>query len=397
MDNRTNELIPIINLDYIKELKAIEQKDREVLINTISKTPGENTADEILSCITSIHLIHLSSELYATDEYTVGYKLGINAAETLSKLYQSIAPIKLFIIKESEKFQNTKKARIEGKSDEIKQITLIVNDIMQEISKLLLCEGFIHAIKTSFDNDESNIFTKIINLKQFSRTIPNPNTIPITYKKLLDNNKQEIYKVYTNFVYYFAGNWHIIIKRLGKIKKAFNDLHQLCPFVRLSIINEINSGMEIDDINLLPEDIKKSLLLIDENTMLYSHPEFIMHTIHHGIKDKATIETLNNKLQKIAEILKNPLKDIIHLNIVIASTIQCMLLMKELQSKNSLPKTQEQMLSKIETFFEAAMKQKNLSIGTIALIARQMSESVEQKTSLATQYKINNESSGISM
>ena len=74
-----------------------------------------------------------------------------------------------------------------------------------------------------------------------------------------------------------------------------------------------------------------------------------------------------------------------------------MLLMKELQSKNSLPKTQEQMLSKIETFFEAAMKQKNLSIGTIALIARQMSESVEQKTSLATQYKINNESSGISM
>ena len=167
--------------------------------------------------------------------------------------------------------------------------------------------------------------------------------------------------------------------------------------MRLSIINEINSGMEIDDINLLPEDIKKSLLLIDENTMLYSHPEFIMHTIHHGIKDKATIETLNNKLQKIAEILKNPLKDIIHLNIVIASTIQCMLLMKELQSKNSLPKTQEQMLSKIETFFEAAMKQKNLSIGTIALIARQMSESVEQKTSLATQYKINNESSGISM
>ena len=81
------------------------QSVKEVLINTISKTPGENTADEILSCITSIHLIHLSSELCANDEYTIGYKLGINAAETLSKLYQSIAPIKLFIIKESEKLK----------------------------------------------------------------------------------------------------------------------------------------------------------------------------------------------------------------------------------------------------------------------------------------------------
>ncbi len=370
----TNEFIPISSIDYIKELKAIEHKEREILLNTIAKNPGENSADEILSCIGLNHLIYLSSELYSNDEYTVGYKLGINAAETLSQLYQSIAPIKLFVIKESARLQNTKKVKIEGKSDEIANITLIVHDIMQEISKLLLCEDFIHAIKTSFSNDQSSIFSKIVHLKQYSRTIPNPNTIPLTYKTLLDNNKQEIYKTYTNFIYYFIGNWHIIIKKLGKIKKSLNELHQLCPFIRLSIINEISSSMEIDDINLLPEDIKRSLLSVDEETMLYSHNELIINTIHSGIKDKVTIDTISNKLRKIAEILKNPLKDIIHLNIVINSTIQCMLLMKELQSQNSLPKTQETVLAKVEAFFEATMKKHTLSVGTMVSISRQISQ-----------------------
>jgi hypothetical protein len=370
----TNEFIPISSVDNIKELKAIEHKEKEILLNTIAKNPGANSADEILVCVGLSNLIYLSSELYNNDEYTVGYKLGINAAETLSQLYQSIAPIKLFAIKESARLQKTKKVKIEGKSDEVANITLIVHDIMQEISTLLLCEDFIHAIKTSFNNDQSGIFTKVVHLKQYSKTIPNPNTIPLTYKTLLDNNKQEIYKAYTNFVYYFAGNWHIIIKKLGKIKKSLNDLHQLCPFIRLSIINEINSSMEVDDIHLLPEDIKRALLSVDEETMLYSHNEFIINTIHNGTKDKVTIETISNRLRKIAEILKNPLKDIIHLNIVINSTIQCMLLMKELQSQNSLPPSQETVLSKVEAFFEKTMKQHSLSVGTMVSISRQISQ-----------------------
>lgn len=361
---------------HIKELKNLEQKDREVLDAVVSKSPGENSSEELLSALTLNNLIGLMSELCDGGEYSVGYKLGMNAAETLGQLYQTMSPIKLFLIKESEKIQNTKNVQIEGIAEELEKITIIINEIIQDISKLLLCDGFEHAIKTSFGETE-DIFIKIINLKQFSSTIPNPHQIPNIYKKLLNNDPKEIYRVYTNFIHYFAGNWRIAIKRLGKIKKSLNDLHKICPTIRLSIVNEITNAMQSDDFELLPEDIKKSLVMVDPHSVLFFHSAFIIGQTSKGLGEKATFEKISGKLKKIAEILANPLKDVINLNIVIESTIKCMIMMKELQSQIS--PSQQQMLQNMQKFFDAVVKKPSITVDEILAISHKISEPLIQK------------------
>jgi hypothetical protein len=368
--------VSINDSSQIKDLKNLEQKEKEIVYAVVSKSPGENSTEELLNAFALHNLTALIVELCNSDEYSIGYKLGINAAETLGQLYQMITPIKLFLIKESEKIQKTKNVQIEGVFEELEKITIIVNDIIQEISKLLLCDGFEHAIKTSFGETE-DIFVKIINLKQFSSTIPNPHQIPKVYKKFLNSDPKEIYRVYTNFVHYFAGNWKIAIKRLGRIKKSLNDLHKLCPTIRLSIVNEITNAMQTDDFELLPEDIKKSLVMINPHSILFFHSAFIIEQTNKGIDGKATFERISGMLKKIAEILANPLKDVVNLNIVIESTIKCMLMMKELQSK--IPPSQQQMLQNMQKFFEAITDKKRVTVDEILAISYKISEPLIQK------------------
>jgi hypothetical protein len=370
----------------IKELKSLEQKDRETLDAVISKSPGENSSEELLNALTLHNLISLMTELCNGGEYSIGYKIGMNAAETLGQLYQTMSPIKLFLIKESEKIQKTKNVQIEGVFEELEKTTIIVNDIIQDISKLLLCDSFEHAIKTSFGETEE-LFVKIINLKQFSSTIPNPHQIPAVYKKFLNNDPKEVYRVYTNFVHYFAGNWKIAIKRLGKIKKSLNDLHKLCPTIRLSIVNEITNAMQNEDFELLPEDIKKSLVMIDPHSVLFFHSTFIIGQTSKGLGEKATFEKISGKLKKIAEILANPLKDVVNFNIVVESTIKCMLMMKELQSQIS--PSQQQMLQNMQRFFDAAAKKKSITVDEMLAISHKISEPLIQKIKQNNLEKVN--------
>lgn len=366
-----NIFIQISDHEDIKQLKALEQKEKEFWHGILSRDPGQNTAEELLTAVALHNLPSFLHESY-NHEYNCGYKLAMNAAETLSNLHYNLAPLKLFLIKESEKVEDMKNVQIEGKSEEIKKTIIIVDEISKEISQLLLCDGFIHAIKISPEEDESEVFTKITCLKQYSSTIPNPHQIPSIYKGLLEDDKKEIYKAYTNFLYYFAGNWEIAIKRLGKIKKSFNELHKLCPILRIQMINAITSAMQIDDLESLPGDIKKSFGFVDPNSVLFFHASFIIRQINETTHEKADFDELSKNLKKIAEVLANPLKDVIQFNILFESTIRCMVLMRTLQSQGSLANTQQQMLQNMERFFEIMMKQKTSSVAEMVAIANKL-------------------------
>jgi hypothetical protein len=230
---------------------------------------------------------------------------------------------------------------------------------MQEISKLLICDGFIHAIDVSYENETSEIFIKKLILKRYSSSIPNPHQIPPAYKLIAGKDQKEIYRLYSNFTNYFTCNWVVGIKRLGKIKKDFNALHSLCPLIRLSIIKEILRDNEMDDI---PSDIIKSLAAIDPKNLMYFHASYITSLIHNSKHHNATTDLLVEELKKIAQKLTDPMKDVIHFNIVMESTVKVMMIMRDLQGQYSLNPGQKQNLEMLEKFFAEISKQISIPV-----------------------------------
>jgi hypothetical protein len=244
-------------------------------------------------------------------------------------------------------------------SEELKKTTLLIDDIMQEISKLLTCRNFLHAIDISYGNEESEIFIKKLYLKRHSSHIPNPHNIPHAYKSVVGTNQKEIYRIYSNFVHYFTCNWVIAIKSLGKIKKSFNELHNLCPLVRLSIMKEILRNNEMDDV---PSDIIKSIAAIDPKSLIHFHSSYLATLINNSKSKDATSDLLLAELKKIAQKLTEPMTDVIHFNIVMESTIKSMMIMRDLQRQTSLNKVQRQTLNNLETFFSEITKKVSVTV-----------------------------------
>ena len=347
--------IQINDSESIKALKELEKSERE-LINTVINRDNTST-DELLSCLSAVNLIHISDEYHSESHSTIGYKLGVNAAETLGRVYEVLLSIRHSLIRESDKVLSTN--QLEGMAEELKQVTLLVDDIMQEISKLLTCNGFMHAIDISYEDEKSEIFIKKLTLKRYSSSIPNPHQIPSAYKLIVGKDQKEIYRIYSSFTSYFTCNWVICIKRLGKIKKDFNALHNLCPLIRLSIIKEILRDNEMDDI---PSDIIKSLAAIDPKNLIYFHSSYITSLIHNSKHRNATTDLLVEELKKIAQKLTDPMKDVIHFNIVMETTVKVMMIMRELQGQNSLKPEQKQSLEMLEKFFTEISKQISIPV-----------------------------------
>lgn len=364
--------ISIGDSNSIRDLKNLENKERE-LINTIINRESSST-DELLSCISCLNLIHISYEYHEESNSTIGYKIGINAAQTLGRLYETLLSIKHSVIKEEDKISSTH--QLGDISDELKKITLIIDDIMQEISKLLTCDEFIHSIDVDYDNEKSEIFIKKLILKRHSSLIPNPHQIPTAYKLMTGSDQKLIYRIYSNFTNYFACNWVIVIKRLGKIKKAFNTLHNLCPLVRLSIIKDTLENNEMND---LPSDIIKSLIAIDPKSLIYFHSSYITSIIKNSKDYNATTDLLLEELKKIAHKLMDPMTDVIHFNIVMERTIKAMMIMRDLQGQNSLDAVQKKTLDTLEKFFVEISKQVSVTMKDMLSMSYQISATLIQE------------------
>lgn len=361
--------IAMNDFEAIKELKVLEKKERELILAALSSNEHGNSADELLMCLSSVNLLSISSEYHTVTESSIGYQLAVSAANTLGRLYQSMIPVKVFLIKEIDKA--TDHSQNKGVSDELKKTTLIVNDILNEITQLLLCDGFLHAIDISVEGDEGNMFVKKLNLKRYSRAIPNPHSIPTVYRDILSADQKEIYRVYANFTNYFTCNWSIAMKRLGKIKKSFNELHNLCPFIRLSITQSILHDMNYDS---LPSDIIKSIAAIDPKNLIYFHASYIESLIHNLKNKPGILDGLTIELKKIAEMLTHPLKDIIQFNIVMEATIKLMMMMRELQAQNSLPNQHVNNLRMLEKFVDEIQKRKHVSINDMLAMSHKIAK-----------------------
>lgn len=359
--------IKIDDLDVIKELKDLERKERDLITRIVDK--DNSSTEELLSCLSCTNLILISSEYHTEGNATVGYKLGMNAANTLGKLYEVLLSIRHSLIKESDKVSMTN--QLDDISEELKKTTLLIDDIMQEIAKLLTCDEFVHAIDISYGNEESEIFIKKLNLKRYSSFIPNPHNIPKAYRSIVGKNQQEIYRIYSNFTNYFSCNWIIGIKRLGKIKKDFNELHNLCPLVRLSIMKEILRDNEMDDV---PSDIIKSIAAIDPKSLIHFHSSYLATLIHNSKSKDATSDLLLAELKKIAQKLTEPMTDVIHFNIVMESTIKSMMIMRDLQGQISLNDRQRQTLNNLEIFFSEITKKVSVTVKEMLSISYAISQ-----------------------
>ena len=360
------ETIYITDFETIKDLKNLEKKEKELIVSVIER--DNNSTDELLNCLSSVNLIHISEEYHKESNGTIGYKIGMNGAETLGKLYESLLSVKHSLIKESDKISSIH--QLGDISQELKKTLLLVDDIMGEIAKLMTCDGFVHGIDVSYGDEQSAIFVKKLILKRHSSSIPNPHQIPSAYKAIVGSDQKEIYKIYSNFTNYFACNWIIGIKRLGKIKKDFNELHNLCPLVRLSIMKEVLRDNEMDDV---PSDIIKSLAAIDPKSLIHFHASYITSLIHNSKYGNATTDLLLSELKKIAQKLIDPMQDVIHFNIVMETTVKVMMIMRDLQGQSSLNDQQRQTLATLEKFFTEISKQASVTIKEILAVSYKIS------------------------
>jgi hypothetical protein len=187
--------IAIYDIESIKQLKELEKYERNLIKNIINR--DNNSADELLSCLSTVNLIHISYEYHAKNSSTIGYKIAVNAAQTLGKLYEVLLSIRHSLIKESDKLETIH--RLEDINTELKKVTLIVDDTMQEISKLLTCDGFIHAIDITYDNETLEVLFKKLILKRHSSSIPNPHQIPSVYQIITSKDNKKIYRLYSNY------------------------------------------------------------------------------------------------------------------------------------------------------------------------------------------------------
>lgn len=358
--------ICIEDSNSIKELKSLERKEHELILGVIERE--NNSADELLGCVASANLLEIASEYHQASHSSVGYKLGVNAAEMLSSLYNCLLPVKHFLVKESDKISTTH--QLDDISEELRKTTLLINDIMQEISKLLTCEDFVHSIDISYGGESSDVFVKKLVLKRYSSSIPNPHQIPLAYKTIVGSDQREVYKMYSNFANYFACNWVVAIKRLSKIKKAFNDIHNLCPLVRLTIMQAILVDFELND---LPSDIMKSFATLDPQALLRFHASYLVNLIYNCKNKNTTPDLLWAELSKISELLRNPMKNVIHFNIIMNSTIKSMMMMIDLQKQNALDPQHQQTLQNIENFFSKVSKKHNTTVDELLSISHTIS------------------------
>lgn len=347
--------IEINDVESIKKQKEIEKHERELINSVINR--DSNSTDELLACLSTVNLIHISDEYHSESYSTIGYKLAANGAQTLGRLYEVLLSIRHGLIKESDKVQSTH--RLDDMAEDLKQVTFLVDNIMNEISKLLTCNGFIHSIDISYDDETSEIFQKTLILKRHSSSIPNPHQIPAVYQVITGRDQKQIYRIYSNFTHYFTCNWIIGIKSLRKIKQDFNSLHNLCPLVRLSIIKKILQDNAIDDI---PSDIITSLTAIDPQNLIYFHASYITSLIHNSKYGNATTDLLMAELQKIAQKLLDPMKDVLHFNIVMETTVKVLMIMRDLQGQNSLNLQQQQTLHTLEKFFAEISKKVSIPV-----------------------------------
>jgi hypothetical protein len=347
--------IEIDDIETIRSLKELEKKEKDLIESVINH--DSVSTEEILSCLSSVNLVLISSEYHRESNATIGYRLAVNTGDTLGKLYEVLLSVRHSLIKESDKVSMTH--QLDDISQELKKTTLLIEDIMQEISKLLTCEKFLHTIDISYGNEESEIFVKKLHLKRHSSHIPNPHDIPSAYRSIVGTNQKEIYRIYSNFVHYFTCNWVIGIKSLGKIKKSFNELHNLCPLVRLSIMKEILRNNEMSNV---PSDIIKSIASIDPKSLIHFHSSYLATLINNSKSKDATTDLLLVELKKIAQKLTEPMTDVIHFNIVMESTVKTMMIMRELQGQKSLNSGQRNTLNNIETFFSEITKKVSVTV-----------------------------------
>ena len=349
--------IKLNEYDKIQELKLLRDNEHSKLITIVSKDNGRNPLDDIIASLNLFNLLILVTEYHNNDEYSIGYKLGINTAHTLDVIYKCLSSVRFFLISETNKISDVNNI-IDNREKELQTAALLVNDIITEISKLLMCEDFIHSIELS------SISPKYIILKQHSKVIPNPREIPCVYKYLLQD-KKEIYKVYTNFIHFFVGNWEIALIRLGKIKKAFNDLYNICPFVRITMVNTMMVAMEVNELEALPPDILSSIASIQPSNLILSHQQFIIKILNNSTILPITTDALRIYIRQITDILSNPLTNVIHLNIIIESMIKLTLLMRELQANTALPENQKLTLKSMEAFIKDILKQQQMTIANL--------------------------------
>ncbi len=368
------ERILINDSKTIKDLKNLEDKERAVIYDVINKTPGANNIDELIAVLTTQCLIPICND-HSTSEYSVGYKLGINAAAILSSIYMHLAPSKFFLIKRTDYILHIKSPNQDSEIDELKKTVIILDSLLQEIADLLLCDGFLHTINIIQGEETNAPFAKKLYLKQYSTTIPNPHDIPNAYDVILHNNKKEIYKIYTNFLHFFAGNWDIAIKKLGKIKKSLNELHKLCPLERLSLAQETCSVMGLTDLNVMPEDIKKSLLQLSPEQLLFFHSFFIKEKLHSDYFDIITVDgkVISKTLQKIAETLTDPLKNVVHFNIILEMMVRCMVQLRRMQT-NNLSDSQQHMMQHLQKILDSIYNKRTIPVKEVYAMAQEIAK-----------------------
>jgi hypothetical protein len=343
----------------IYKLKEIASNDKRLFKELLSKNPDQNTVAELLDLLLLENLLNFLQDPY-NEEYSYGYRLGIHAAKSLSNLYSNLVPFKNFLLTEREKFSHNSHINLDKQEVSLSQTNLIVEDILSLISNLLACNAFQYC---------QTINGKIFLFKQQASTIPNPHDIPKNFTTILNKNSKEAYRHYTDFLHFFTGNWEVGVKVLRQIKAKLDDLHKICPFIRFSMAYGLLSKMELDKIEALAPDIRNSLISLDLHDIILSHKDHLMTFLTNGITDSATITNLAQKLKHLIEILKNPLKDVMQLSIIMEQTIKIMLTMRSLQAGGHLTSEQNVFLQKMEKFFHDILAKQSLQVKEMVSIA----------------------------
>jgi hypothetical protein len=371
--------------EAIQKAKEKFNNERKLLRELLAKDPEQNKVEELIEVLALENLINFLDDHY-NNEYSYGYRIGINTAKSLSKLHSHLIPFKSFLVEEREKFSQEGHINLDRKEISLSQASLIVEDILQLISKILISDSF---------EFSQTVNGKIFLLKQNASTIPNPHDIPKHYSSLVNKNSKEAYKAYADFLHYLAGNWEIALKILRQIKTKLDDLHKICPFIRFSMVYGLLAQMNLDKIELLAPDLINSLVVLDLQDIILSHKEHLVSLISAGVTDPATITNLAQKLKQLVELLTNPLKNVTQLAIIMEQTIKIMLMMRGIQTLGHLSEEQETILNKMEKFFKEILEKQSIQVKEIVSISYKIVTSTLHE--LKSQEASRSETAGVSM
>jgi hypothetical protein len=317
------------DFESLHSAQVLYHGEKDNYFNILTK--NKHQIKDFLEILSLQHLPILNNEDFKKAKCNYGYYFAILASHSLGDLYSSLDSMNKKLKKDDGEKESY--SSLDSKAEETRKARAILDKILLAIKDLLLCKDFLHLTK---------IENKLFFLKQRASTLPDPQKMPSLYKNLTGNNKNG-YKNYTNFLYYFAGNWLLAENSLKNIQKLLEDLHSLCPLIRFSLLDSLN-------LNLLQSDLEEYLLSFNLEEMLSSHKSYIKDIIGQGINmQKASLRALLDKIKKIAEILADPLKDLVQFNLVLDSTIKAMLIMRLLQK--SLPEPHHNLLNTLEEFF----------------------------------------------